>query len=78
MFCSALLQIKVEMGIVDTNCDCENCRAKRAKAAGSNQSPEEEKKEKEKEGEDVQMCQVIDEKKVEKTEDKAESEEKKE
>ena len=44
MFYSALLQIKVEMGIVDTNCDCENCRAKRAKAAGSNQSPEEEKK----------------------------------
>ena len=63
------------MGIVDTNCDCENCRAKRAKAAGSNQSPEEEKKEKEKEGEDVQMCQVIDE---EKAEDKVESEEKKE
>ena len=78
MFCSALSQIKVEMGIVDTNCDCENCRAKRAKAAGSNQSPEEEKKENEIDGEDVQMCQIINEKKDEKTEDKTESEEKKE
>lgn len=64
------------MGIVDTNCDCENCRAKRAK--GSNQSPEEEKKEGE-EKKDVQICQIIDDKKNEKAEvNKAGNEEKKE
>ena len=58
------------MGIVDTNCDCENCRAKRAK--GSNQSPEGEKKDGEEKKDGV--CQI---KKDDKTEDKAAGEEEK-